>query len=329
MSILVFPLIDFLIAFALLASLRFIAGAMANVSSFEELAVKDNFAFGISLAGSCLALIIMLHAAMAGDSPLPSDGTDAERAGLEIGLMCSYGGLGVFLIAFGRWFMDIVIFKQVDIKQEISKGNLASAFLETSNTLSTALICWAAMGWVSESKFSGLAAVLGLFVLLQLLMVVFIRMQLWFFMWRNKGDIEKQINDSEVAKRLNAIGKSSLRQQQYHLSLEQHFNSGNQALAIEYMGKVLGQSIMFGAATNLIKYDSRETEYVVYGIVLVFLFAMGAGFLFHILLFIARKIVLFGINLKEEVDEQSNVGVAAVEASIAIGCGVIVYQLTA
>jgi len=42
---------------------------------------------------------------------------------------------------------------------------------------------------------------------------------------------------------------------------------------------------------------------------------------------IARKIVLFGVDVVEEVDNQNNVGVAAIEAAIAIAVGLFFVAL--
>ncbi|MDG2392301.1 MAG: hypothetical protein P8M49_02235, partial [Thalassotalea sp.] len=58
--ILIILAIDIAIAILLLSAMRFIAGLTAKVNTTEELAVKDNFAFGISVAGSVAALGIVL-----------------------------------------------------------------------------------------------------------------------------------------------------------------------------------------------------------------------------------------------------------------------------
>ncbi|MDG1847813.1 MAG: hypothetical protein P8J35_04190, partial [Candidatus Marinimicrobia bacterium] len=60
---LVYLAIDISIAILLLGAMRFISGLSAKVNSTEELAQKDNFAFGISVAGSVAALGIVLTGA--------------------------------------------------------------------------------------------------------------------------------------------------------------------------------------------------------------------------------------------------------------------------
>ena len=51
-DLLIYLAIDISIAIVLLGAMRFISGLSAKVNSTEELAQKDNFAFGISVAGS-------------------------------------------------------------------------------------------------------------------------------------------------------------------------------------------------------------------------------------------------------------------------------------
>ena len=58
--------IDLVIAVAMIAALRFLSGVVANVSSTEELATRDNFAYGIAMAGGILSLALMLTGAVSG-----------------------------------------------------------------------------------------------------------------------------------------------------------------------------------------------------------------------------------------------------------------------
>ena len=48
--------------------MRFLLGLTSQVNSTEELAQKDNFAFGVSVAGSILALGIVLTGAITGEN---------------------------------------------------------------------------------------------------------------------------------------------------------------------------------------------------------------------------------------------------------------------
>ena len=49
-------LIDMAVAIILLGGIRYTMGVIGNVDTKEELATKDNFAYGISLAGGVTAM---------------------------------------------------------------------------------------------------------------------------------------------------------------------------------------------------------------------------------------------------------------------------------
>ena len=59
--------VDFVIIFLLFVSLRVVKGLVSNVHATDEIASKDNFAFGISFAGGIAALAIMLTGASMGE----------------------------------------------------------------------------------------------------------------------------------------------------------------------------------------------------------------------------------------------------------------------
>ena len=85
-ELLIFLAIDITIAIILLGAMRFISGLSAKVNSTDELAKEDNFAFGISVAGSVAALGIVLTGAITGEN--------AESYLMEIIGMASYGIFG-------------------------------------------------------------------------------------------------------------------------------------------------------------------------------------------------------------------------------------------
>jgi len=318
LEIFVYPLIDFVIAFLLLMSLRFISGFITKSNSLDQLAVKDNFAFGVSLAGSCLGLLIMLHGAISGEA--------GDNAGLEFGLISTYGVMGVIIMSGGKLLLDIVVFRKIDIKAEVMNENMAAAILDVSNTLSSAILVWASMGWIETNEFVGCLVALCLFIVVQLILMVFINVHIWVFLCFNRERL--QLKRDEHAGRLQEIGKTGSGSQSWHVGLEEHFVGGNQALAWRYFGNVVGLSFMTAAGPNLVRYDDNETIRLVYGICIIAGFSIAFCLLHFVLSFLARKLVLWGINLKQEVDEQRNVGVASVEAVVSIACGVLVFAIS-
>ena len=71
--------------------------------------------------------------------------------------------------------------------------------------------------------------------------------------------------------------------------------------------------------------ESAVTGVAVYLWWLVYALLLAAALVVAAL--IARKAILFGVNVVAEVDEQNNIGVAAIEAAIYLGLGVVIQAL--
>ena len=136
-------LIDLTIAVVMIAGLRFITGIVANVNSAEELASRDNFAFGIAMAAGVISLALMLTGAVSGEP--------GETYLGEIVSVISYGILGLILIKVGRLSQDKFILTGIEIQGEIKAGNLAAALVDAANTIATGLVLRAVMLWVESS----------------------------------------------------------------------------------------------------------------------------------------------------------------------------------
>ncbi|MDO6528352.1 hypothetical protein Q4519_22280, partial [Motilimonas sp. 1_MG-2023] len=66
-ELLVYLLIDVVFAILLLSNRRYIMGVMGIIDTTEELAKRDNFAYCISMAGSVLAMGIVLTGDITGE----------------------------------------------------------------------------------------------------------------------------------------------------------------------------------------------------------------------------------------------------------------------
>jgi len=91
-------LIDMAVAILLLGGIRFTMGVIGKVDTTDELAEKDNFAYGISLAGAVAAMGIALSGAITGEL--------AGSYPVELLGMLSYGLAGLILIKAGRYIHD-------------------------------------------------------------------------------------------------------------------------------------------------------------------------------------------------------------------------------
>lgn len=280
-------LIDLVIAVGLLSGLRFVTGLVANVDSAEELATRDNYAFGLAMAAGIVALATMLTGAVSGKA--------ADTYLSEIVSILSYGVLGVVLIKVGRLIQDKFVLTGIQIQQQIKSGNLAAALVDAANTLATGLILRAVMLWVESDTFNGLLIVLAAFVITQLLMALVSKYRVLVYARRHDGE-----------------------------SLQSVLEAGKVALAIRFLGHVLGVALAITAASGVVAY---QTENLVMALLAWALVALVFAILVSLIASIARYVVLFGVDVVEEVDHQNNIGVAAIEASISISIGLLFVAL--
>ena len=106
-------------------------------------------------------------------------------------------------------------------------------------------------------------------------------------------------------------------------SWQQAIAQGNAALALRYAGHLIGTALVASSAGAMI--ESAVTGVAVYLWWLVYALLLAAALVVAAL--IARKAILFGVNVVAEVDEQNNIGVAAIEAAIYLGLGVVIQAL--
>ncbi len=282
-------LIDLSIAVVMISGLRFLTGLVANVDSAEELASRDNAAFGIAMAAGTVSLALMLTGAVSGEL----GATYLE----EIVSVGSYGLLGLLLIKVGRLIQDKVLLRGIAIQSQIKSGNIAAALVDAANTLAIGLILRAVMLWVESETLSGLLVVLAAFVITQLLLALVTRYRIQVFARRNNG-----------------------------ASLQQAFAEGHVALSIRFMGHLIGVALALTAASGVVAYSEQTLLIALMtwaGVTLLF------TMLVSLLAVIARNVILAGVDVAEEVDKQHNLGVAAIEAAIYISIGLFFTALFA
>jgi len=279
--------IDLVIAIILLYAMRFISGIWAGVNTTEELASKDNFAFGISLAGSLLALAIVLTGAITGE---PGTSFAQEAIGMTI-----YGVVGLILIKLGRIAHDKIALPGLDKVEQIKEGNVSVAIIDAAALIATALIIRATLLWAYDFNLNTLIAILSGFVISQSLLVLMTRLRENAYSKKNQGS---QFQDALV--------------------------SGQIALAIRHAGFLIATGFALTAASNFLEYN--PTGYVENALGwLIFGFVMVS--LLYVLVPLVKKLVLSRINLTEEVDHQHNIGVAALEFVISISVALILMAL--
>jgi len=279
--------VDFLIAIFMLTAIGKVTGLVSSVKSMHELSEKDNFSYGISYAAAILAVGIMLTGALSGETTV--------SLFYEIGIVSAYGVLGIALMTATKHFLDKVSLPKISIRDEIIKGNAAAGIVDAANMLATAIIVRAVMIWVDTESFSGLFMVLAGFIFSQVLMMLVTRYRLFIYASRHNGE-----------------------------SLQSAFETGNIALALRYFGHNVGVALAVTAASGIATYtEGQEIESAILWASVSLALTVGLS----LLSIIARHIILWGINVVEEVDTQRNVGVGFIECMIYIANGVLMVAL--
>ncbi len=288
-ELLIFLAIDITIAIILLGAMRFLLGLTNQVNSTDELSQKDNFAFGVSVAGSVLALGIVLTGAITGEN--------APSYMMEIIGMLAYGTYGLVLIKIGRIIQDKVALHHLDKTELIKQKNLTIGIIDAAGAIATAIIIRAVLLWVDGLDISTFIAITSGFIVAQAVLVLVTR-----------------IRERKYAKN------------NQENSLQEALSEGQLALAIRYSGQVISTALAVTAASHFLVYSPDALVmnligWLVFGIIMTLLVALLTS--------LAKRIVLWGINLVEEVDQQHNIGVASIEMATSISIALILTALMA
>lgn len=253
-------------------ALSLIIKTFGNVSLKEELAQKDNPAAGFSLAGAVFALGCVISGATAGDF-----GNGLIN---EIGLISMYSIVGILTLIASRYLFDNYSFPGFSIHAEILKQNKAAGIADMGNTVATGLILLSILFWVDSTSYFDVVYVLAAWVISQF--VLFIATLIKNFEYRLSGS---------------------------KTNLETLLNSGNTAIAIRLAAYRISIALSIMATTSIISFDfDNILETAVAWLLLSILFSMISIFSGYIL----RKIFLKGIDINDELENQNNIGLAAI-----------------
>ena len=283
----VYIAIDVGLALLLLLVMKWLSRSRAKVSVSDELGVKDNFAFGISVAGGMLSLCLVLSSVVGRHV-----GQGYEQAAIG---MVIFGIIGILLVKVGRFAHDKIVLDAVDTQHKISDRNVSVALVDASSLVSSAIILRSIMVWVDGSDVNAMIAIVtGFLVVLTILLI------------------------------MTRIYEMRYAMQNQNHSFQSALDTGQLALAVQHAGNLLGTAIVVSSAGALLSYSpqgyvSNVTGWLVTSVLL--------SLLLWVLVAFSKRAVLNGINYQKEVDEQHNVGVAAVELTLSIGLAMIISSV--
>ena len=286
-NVLTYLAIDIAIALLLLGVIRFLSGVPNGINVTQELGEKDNFAFGISVAGRMLALCMVLSAVVGRHIGL----------GFEVAAMGTtlFGAIGIILIKIGRIAHDKIVLHLVDKELAIRERNTSVAIVDASSAIASAIIIYGMINWVDGNDTNAIVGILsGFFIVLAILLLT-TRLYEIRFARNNQND-----------------------------SFQGMLRKDNFALAIQHSGNLIATAIVVSTAGSLLNYEAQTyvsnlTGWLVCGVAASLALAIVVG--------IAKRVVLFGLNWKEEVDMQGNVGLACIEWVLSVGIALIALGL--
>ena len=206
-----------------------------------------------------------------------------------------YGLLGIALIKVGRIAHDKLVLNRLDKEANIRQRNTSIALVDASSSIASAIIIRSVILWVDGTDANALFAIMSGFIVTQAILLATTRMY------------ERKFRKST----------------QSH-SLQRALNKGQMALAVQHSGRLLGTALVVTSASSLLIYNpigyvSNLTGWLIVGLSLTVMLA--------IMVALAKRAILAGVNLEDEVELQHNVGVASIEFVLSVGIALIVTGL--
>lgn len=286
-EILIYLAIDITIAIILLFAIRSLSGWFTKTSVRSELGEKDNFAFGISMAGRMLSLTIVLSAVVGRHVHL---GYEAAALGMVI-----FGGIGIVLVKVGRYAHDKVVLNRIDKNEMIAQKNVSVALVDASSAVASAIIIKSIIDWAAGSDMNTFIAILSSSMVVLGILLLTTRLYEQRYANNNQNN-----------------------------SFQRTLCQGQTALAIQHSGNLIGTAIVVSSAGSILLY---QPEAYVSNITGWLIAGAGFSVFLILLSSVAKRIVLAGVNWKTEVDLQHNIGIASIEFVLSVGLALLIAGL--
>jgi len=183
--------LDLVIAIILLGAIRYTMGMMAKVNTAEELATKDNFAYGVSVAGGVAAMGIALSGVITGEL--------AGSYQTELVAMLSYGVAALVLIKAGSYINDKFALPDFDKQELILSRNLAVGIIDAASAIATAIVVRAAITWVEGVSVNTFIALAVAWMVSQLMLVIITRIFEWKYAQYNGMTFQTALTNEHIA----------------------------------------------------------------------------------------------------------------------------------
>ncbi|PCJ38576.1 MAG: hypothetical protein COA81_12785 [Alphaproteobacteria bacterium] len=221
-------------------------------------------------------------------------GEASADLGQEAMTVALSGVIGIALIFAARMIFDKVSMPKLNVRDAIVSGNVAVSVMDMGNVIATALIIKAVFLNTEAGSLNLILAGVGSFIVSQLLLSLASYYRIFLF---NK----------------------------YHgTSLQDNVSGGNIALALRFSGFRIGMAFAISGALALAPLDLNN-------LVASMGIWLGVGLVQMVLVvlfsFICEKLLLMGVDTRDEVDNQKNVAVGATQAALLVAISLIIFTL--
>lgn len=268
-------------------SLKLFSAAIIHVNPTRELSVRDNPAFGISLAGAMLGIAIMLGGAVYGNPDNKGLPSFVEVAGL--------GVLGIVLMTVTRFIFTKITLPKISLKAELLAGNKAVAIADAGNVIASAIIVYVVMIWVPNLSAEALMALVGGFAISQVFLTAMTLLRIRVFAKVSQGDC-----------------------------LQTQLKSGNIAIALKLAGQKIGTALAMSTAAHIVVYEELSIGPILLAWMIASAIVV---IVWEVLCQIAQRIILVKVDLTHEIVNDKNIAIGAMLAAIYISMGLLISQV--
>lgn len=265
---------------------RFGMSAMIGVNAKSELDKEDNYAFGIVIAGGILALMLIMSGAISGDAQASLQN--------EVFSVLIFMVMGIVLLKLGFLFQDKIVIRGISLVDEVKKGNVSAAIVTAVNLIAIGVIIRGAIYWSEDSTLNGIIPVIIVYVVSQIVLTAVTKLRSIVYSKRNNGEA-------------------------WHHAIQKD----NKAIALRFAGQLFATALVITSVSNVVTYSSFLLLEVA---VTWLLISIGLMLILWLIFKAITPIILYKINVVEEVDQQENIGVALIEVSAFIGIAVVIMS---
>lgn len=205
-----------------------------------------------------------------------------------------YGLVGLALLAFTRRIFDKLVLPNLSIRNEIVRGNMAAAIIDAGNVIAAAVVITTLLDWVTLDSVDNAITLLLVYGMSQALLTVFGAIHVHFFTKRNQKPKQQELIE------------------------------GNTAIAMRFAGRRIGIAYAITGAANIMVAEVFDPQQLILSWAMISIVVMVA---LTALSWVASHVILFGMDVNDEVGRQRNVAIGTLQGVIYISLGILLSSL--